>query len=173
MIKNSSILFLFVEKIKHQYNQQNSKKIKRCLTLDVCSRWNSTYKMIKILYLYRFVIIELFQKKTNVDLTKKQHQHLNSLEFTSECWHIVKLLIKILKPFYAATKAMSGCDYPSIGITFYVIRRIEKDFLSAIDPNDDLLLNNMKKCLLNRIHYYNEKQDPLQARTVMVSYLLQ
>jgi hypothetical protein len=175
MIKYSSILSSFVQKIKHQYNEQKDEKekIKRSLTLDVRTRWNSTYKMLKTLFMYRFIVIELFQKKTNIDLTKKQHQHLSSLEFTSGCWYIIELLIKILKPFYAATKVMSGSDYPTIGITFYAIRRIEKDFLSIIKPNEDPLLMNMKTCLLNKMHYYNMIQDPLQAKTIMVSYFLQ
>ena len=101
------------------------KKIKRSLILDVRTRWNSTYKMIKLLFMYRFMITELFQNKTNIYLTKKHHQHLSSLEFTSDCWYMIELLIKILKPLYAATKVMSGSDYPTIGITFYAMRRIE------------------------------------------------
>ena len=39
--------------------------------------------------------------------------------------------------------------------------------------NEDPLLNNMKECLLNKMYYYNAIQDPLQAKTIMVRYLLQ
>ena len=53
------------------------------------------------------------------------------------------------------------------------MRRIEKEFLCVCKRNEDPLLNNMKECLLNKMHYYNVKQDPLQAKTIMVSYLLQ
>jgi hypothetical protein len=49
--------------------------------------------------------------------------------FTSDCWFTVELLVKVLKPFYAAAKAISGNDYPTIGITFFILRRLEKDYL--------------------------------------------
>ncbi len=94
---------------------------------------------------------------------------MHSLEFTSDCWYIIELLIKVLKPFYAATKAISGSDYPSIGITLFILRRLEKDFLSVDIPTDDLLLINMKECLLNKMIYYNTVKDPSQSKTIMVS----
>ncbi|CAF4701533.1 unnamed protein product, partial [Rotaria sp. Silwood2] len=131
---------------KHEYNQYNDSKIKRSLCLDVRTRWNSTYKMLYSLNMHRLIIIELFQNKTNLDITKKQQQRLNALELTSDCWYIIELLIKILKPFYRATKAISGSDYPTIGSTFFIFRRLEKDFLSNISPTDDPLFNNMKEC---------------------------
>ncbi|CAF3224628.1 unnamed protein product [Rotaria sp. Silwood2] len=105
--------------------------------------------------MHRLIIIELFQNKTNLDITKKQQQRLNALELTSDCWYIIELLIKILKPFYRATKAISGSDYPTIGSTFFIFRRLEKDFLSNISPTDDPLFNNMKECLLSKMIYHN------------------
>ncbi|CAF1150344.1 unnamed protein product [Rotaria sp. Silwood1] len=66
-----------------------------------------------------------------------------------------------------ATRAISGSDYPMIGITFYIFHRLEKDFLSKIIPTDDPLFNNMKKSLLSKMIYYTMVQDPLQTKTIM------
>ncbi|CAF4974750.1 unnamed protein product, partial [Rotaria sp. Silwood1] len=167
LIKDSSILSSFINRKANEYNQYSNSKIKRSLILDVGTRWNSSYKMLYTLNLYRPIIIELFQNKTNLDITKKKQQHLTSLEFTSDCWYTIELLIKILKPFYRATRAISGSDYPTIGITFYIFHRLEKDFLSKIIPTDDPLFNNMKKSLLSKMIYYTMVQDPLQTKTIM------
>ncbi|CAF3250677.1 unnamed protein product [Rotaria sp. Silwood2] len=155
IIKDSSILSSFIKKKKQEYNQYNDSKVKCSLFLDVRTRWNSTYKMLHTLNIYRPIIIELFQNKTNLDITKKQQQRLNALELRSDCWYVIELLIKILKPFYRATKAISGSDYPTIGITLFIFRRLEKDLLSNISPTDDPLFNNMKECLLSKMIYYN------------------
>ncbi|CAF1339098.1 unnamed protein product [Rotaria sordida] len=167
IIKDSSILSSFIKKKKYEYNQYNDNKIKSSLFLDVRTRWNSTFKMLHTLNVHRPIIIELFQNKTNLDITKKQQQRLNALELTSDCWYIIELLIKILKPFYRATKAISGSDYPTIGITLFIFRRLEKDFLSNISPTDDPLFNNMKECLLSKMIYYNMVKDPSQTKTIM------
>ncbi|CAF4852938.1 unnamed protein product [Rotaria sp. Silwood1] len=138
------------------------------LTVDnVRNRWNSTFKMLYILNMHRPIINELFQNKINLDITKKQHQRLNALELTSDCWYIIELLIKVLKPFYRATKAISGNDYPTIGITLFIFHRLEKEFLSNISPTDDPLFNNMKKCLLNKMIYYNMVEDSTQTKIIM------
>ncbi len=94
---------------------------------------------------------------------------MHSLEFTSDCWYIIELLIKVLKPFNAATKAISGSDYSSIGIALFILRRLEKDFLSVDIPTDDPLLINMKECLLNKMIYCNTVKDSSQSKTIMVS----
>ncbi|CAF1412330.1 unnamed protein product, partial [Rotaria sordida] len=117
--------------------------------------------------MHRPIINELFQNKINLNITKKQHQRLNALELTKDCWYIIKLLIKVLKPFYRATKAISGNDYPTIGITVFIFRRLEKQFLYSISPTDDPLFNTMKECLLNKMTYYNMVKDPSQTITIM------
>lgn len=172
MIKGSSILSSFIQKIKHEYNRNNDKPIKRSLILDVRTRWNSTYKMLDTMKIYQPIVNELFRNKANLGITKKQQQRLASLEFTSDCWHIIELLIKVLQPFYAATKAISVSDYPSIGIILFIFRRLDKDFLSKSTPTDDPLFNNMKECLLNKMNYYNTMQDPSQTKTILVSRFL-
>ncbi|CAF3462631.1 unnamed protein product, partial [Rotaria sp. Silwood2] len=98
--------------------------------------------MLNTLNIHRSIINKLFQNKINLDITKKQQQRLNVLELTSDYWYIIELLIKILKLFYRATKAISGSDYPTIGIKLFIFRHLEKDFLSSISPTDDPLFNN-------------------------------
>ena len=170
MIKSCSILSSFLNKIKEEYNQKNkTSQIKRSLIIDVRTRWNSTFKMLETLNMHRILINELFQNKTNLNITKKQQQKLTSYEFTSDCWHTIEMLIKVLKPSYRGTKALSGTEYPTIGVALYVLRRLDKEFLSVIRSTDDPLLNNMKKCLLNKMIYYN-LDDLTQTKIIQVRY---
>ena len=129
--------------------------------------------MLEKLTLYRPTIIDLFQNKVDLDISKKQYQRLAALEFSSDCWYVIELLMKVLKPFYADTKAIGESEYPTIDLTFFVFCRLEKDFLSTIIPSDAPLFNHMKDCLLRRIIYFTVEQDSLQTKTIMVSCLLQ
>lgn len=172
MIKESSVLSSAIDKLKSEYNISHDHQVKRSLTLDVRTRWNSTLKMLESLRVHRSILTEMFQRKATLGITKAQQHHLTTLELTSDCWHTIELLIKVLKPFYAATKAISGSEYPTIGITFYVFRRLEKEFLSSVIPEDDPLFDNMKACLLSRLMNYQMVQDPLQTKTIKVSLSL-
>lgn len=125
--------------------------------------------MLTSLNIHRLFVIQLFQNKMNLKITKKQQERLTALEFTSDCWHVVELLIKVLKPFYAATKAMSGSEYRTIGLAFFIFRRLERDFLLVKSPDDGFLYRNLKQCLHEKMTYYNDIEDPAQTRTIMVS----
>ena len=85
MIKENSILSSFIRRKEQEYNSYNDTKINRSLHLDVRTRWNSTFKMLETLNLYRPIIIDLFQNKVDRDIAKKQYQRLAALEFSSDC----------------------------------------------------------------------------------------
>ena len=129
--------------------------------------------MSKSLKIHRPVIMEIFQRKTSLGITRKQQHRLTSLELTSDCWYTIELLIKVSKPWYAATKAISGSQCPTIGITFYIFRRLEKDFLLSFVPDDDSLFNNMKACLPGRMNDYQMVQDPPQLKIITVRLVVQ
>ena len=128
--------------------------------------------MLETLNLYRPTIIDLFENKVDLDISKKQYQRLTVLEFSSDCWYVIELLIKVLKPFYADTKAIVENEYPTIGLTFLYLVVLKKT-LSTIIPSDAPLFNHMKHCLLRRMIYFTVEQDSLQTKTIMVSCLLQ
>ncbi|CAF3424623.1 unnamed protein product [Rotaria sp. Silwood2] len=167
MIKDNSILYSFVQQKKEEHNLHNDDKIKRSLHLDVRTRWNSTFKMLTTLKLYRYIITDLFQNMANLGITKEQYQRLAAMEFSSNCWYTVELLVKVLKPFYGVTKTIGGSEYPTIGLAFLMFRRLDKDFLSVVKPTDAPLFNHMKDCLLKKLIYYTVEQDPSQTETIL------
>ena len=168
MVRASLLLSSIVQKLKSEHNMSEDNQIKHSLIPDVRTRWDFTYKMLESLNLHRRIIMEILQRKASWRIARKQQHRLTSLELTSDGWYTIELLIKVLKLIYAATEAVSGSRYPTIGITFYLFRRLEKDFLSSIVPDDDSLLDNMKACLLNVMIDNHIVQDPLQTKTIIV-----
>ena len=75
---------------------------------DVKSRWNSTYCMINSSIALREIIENLFSNKYQLNITQQQVKKLTKCELTSDDWHVLSVLLSILKPFYLTTKTMSG-----------------------------------------------------------------
>lgn len=86
------------------------------ISLDVETRWNSTYIMIRDILKYEYYIKQLVE--TNNLLTKEQ-------------WKEIKKTKETLKPFYKMTKSVSGSKYVTVGSGYYIIRKI-KDHLLEI-----------------------------------------
>ncbi|CAF3882952.1 unnamed protein product [Rotaria sp. Silwood1] len=152
MIKRSTIITLFFD------NERKKKNINRNLCYDVKSRWNSTYCMIDSFLYLREVIDKLFNCKHQLHLRPKQVAKLSGFEFTSNDWMILSQLHLVLRPFFHATKAMSGRRYPSMGIAFYLLTRL-KYFLQHHDKKESLMVKHFKQLLLAKFLYYFETDD--------------
>jgi hypothetical protein len=152
MIKRSTIITLYFD------NQRKQSNIKRNLRSDVKSRWNSTYSMIDSFLALREVIQQLFRDKHKLKIKPKQVGKLGDFELTSDDWNVLTILHSILKPFYHATKAMSGSRYPTIGLAFYVLTRL-KNFLQHHDKKESLMEKRFKQLLLKQLLHYFESDD--------------
>ncbi|CAF3423401.1 unnamed protein product, partial [Rotaria sp. Silwood2] len=151
--KRTSTLSAFVEKKRMNYNLKVSKnkRIKRQLSKDVKTRWNSSFKMLSTIDLYRDIITDMFKCKGNIGITSKQRKKLARIELTTDQWDLIKLLITLLEPFYSATKALSTTTYPTIGSALYLIRSLE-EYLEKLENN--LTLNALKAKVLVKFQYY-------------------
>ena len=89
----------------------------------------------------------------------------------SDCWYTIELLLRVLKSFNRATKAISNNGYSTIGLAFFIFRLLGKDFLSKIVSTNDLLFNYIRQCSLNRILWYNIEQNSSQTKTILVNSL--
>ncbi|CAF3455414.1 unnamed protein product [Rotaria sp. Silwood2] len=152
MIKSSIIITSFFDREREKLN------IKRNLCYDVKSRWNSTYCMIDAFLALREVIEKLFNQKHSLRIHPKQIKKLTTLEYKSDDWIMLSALYTVLKPFFHATKVLSGRDYPSIGLAFYLLSRL-KTFLQKLEKKENILIKRLKQLLLLQFIYYFECDD--------------
>ncbi|CAM4794593.1 unnamed protein product [Rotaria magnacalcarata] len=151
--KRTSILSTFIEKKRIHVNLSLSKrkKIKRTLSSDVKTRWNSTFKMLTSMQIYRDIINDMFKSKGSLGLTLKQRLKLTSIELSTDQWDLLELIISILEPFYSATKVLSNRSYPTIGSALYIIRGLE-EHLQKEENNP--LLNSLKTLVFIKFRHY-------------------
>jgi hypothetical protein len=162
MIKRSSIITLFFDKERKKLN------IKRNLCYDVKSRWNSTFCMIDSLLALRELIEKLLNYKHHLNIKPKQITKLAGHELTSDDWTMLSQLHLVLKPFFHATKAMSGRQYPSIGLAFYLLMRL-KSFLQHREKKESLMVKRLKQLLLGKfLHYFENDHEQMQLLKVSV-----
>lgn len=151
MIKRSTIMTLYFDAERRRL------KKKRNLCYDVKSRWNSTYCMINSFIVLREPIQNLFSHKHQLKITSQQVKKLSEYELTSDNWNVLLVLHSVLQPFYFATQAMSGRQYPSIGLAYYLIIRL-KNFLQRHDKKV-LLEKRLKQLLMNQFLSYFRNED--------------
>ena len=77
-------------------------------TLDISTRWNSTFLMLQSTYPYRRVFDEL---------GKQDKSYTNTP--TSVEWERSQLVCTFLEKFAAATELLSGSSYPTANLYFH------------------------------------------------------
>lgn len=160
MIKKSSVFTVYMIK------QCKLMKIKRNIIKDVRTRWNSSYFMIDSLIKLRPVIEQLFNDKHHLHIKNEQIESLSSLEISTTEWNYLIQSNNLLEIFHHATKTMSGCSYPSIGLAYFVLIKL-KSFLIN-NKNDNSVIKRMKKSLATQYFHYFEENGS-QLKTLKVS----
>ncbi|CAF1544438.1 unnamed protein product [Didymodactylos carnosus] len=124
---------------------------------DVCTRWNSTYYMIDSYLQLKSIVTKLFDEKYQLRIKYKQLKKLERLEITSNDWNMLLLLHETLKPFYHATRLISGSHYATIGLTYFAIHFIKKFLDNTVGDND--LVIRLKKLLSQSMKHYLDTDD--------------
>jgi len=83
----------------------------------------------------------------------KQIVKLKSLEINNDEWNTIDILIKLLKPFFHATKTMSGQNYSTLSLSF-VTRDLLKKFLNSNDANESKKETILKRTLSEALEYH-------------------
>ena len=77
------------------------------LILDVKTRWNSTYAMLKR-------VVDL---KPAIEMYVATDSNLKKLSLSNDEWNSVSQIVALLKPLYTATLHLSKSKYPSLTTT--------------------------------------------------------
>lgn len=160
MIKKSNILNEYITKKRMAHN------INRTLTHDIPCRWNSTFFMIDSLLCLRAVIDKLYNEKHQLKLKPSMIKKINQLEINSTEWSHLEQLHEILKLFYQGTIVMSGRKYPTIGVAYFVVRKLQ-NYLEN-NSNDNQILKRLKGLLRSTLaRYFDTDNEQLNLLKVI------
>jgi hypothetical protein len=163
IVKKSSILTAYVEKVKA------AQKIRRNLSLDCKSRWNSSQLMIETFLKFKSVITQLQSDKHDLPISSKKKTKLTSIELSSNEWRLLSAIHEVLTPFLNATKLISGRHYATVGTCLFAIRKIEQ-YLET-DIINKPFSNDLKELLLEKLREYIN-QDIEQHELLQVNLRL-
>jgi len=106
------------------YQINNGVKEPNKLIQDVQTRWNSTY----------YMICRFFELETSIQGTLGLLNNAPD-NLKPEKWVILQELIKVLKPFEEATKAISGQKYMTASLVIVIVQGLFKVFNNLVKMN--------------------------------------
>ena len=126
------------------------------MSLDVKTRWNSTYKMLDTCIQYR----PAFGYYAQVDQNY-------AWKPTESEWNIYKKIRPILGEMAGATTAFSGSVYPTANVFYPYILKVKIALLKAKN-SDDPYLKEMGAAMLDKFDkYWEEKNNVMVIATIL------
>lgn len=162
-VRKSTKISSFVSKIAKQENFAAS-----TLKIDFHIRWNTTYLMLQRFIQFRQIVTKITEFPRHIEnLTKAQVEKLSNLCFSNDDWKHLEMLLSLLRPFFEATKMISGSKYLTLPLS-YIIKKILFKFFER--PNNDKTESELKKIILNKMKYYLiDKISNKQHNAILVS----
>ena len=121
------------------------------LCLDVPTRWNSTYLMLKSALKYQCVFGSLH-------LIDKSYKYF-PLE---EDWERAKKICKFLLPFYDITILISATSYPTFNLYFLQVWKIQSLLVENV-KDEDTLIKNMAELMIVKFEKYWDEYNVVLA----------
>src|SRR5277367_6097989 len=97
---------------------------------DVATRWNSAYLMLARAVYLQEVIVQFIDRAEPSCNAKWEELKLTEFE-----WHMVRVLVTILYPFFTTSVQLQATSRPRIGQVFYNYETL----FNKLDKLDDLL----------------------------------
>ncbi|CAF4445859.1 unnamed protein product, partial [Didymodactylos carnosus] len=130
---------------------------------DFHVRWNSTYLMLTRLLAVQQIINDItYTPQPRTGLTAKHIKKLKSLANNHLDWELLQSLATALTPFYLATRCLSGRQYPTLTLSYWVTQNLHL-FLSTEIP-DAPLENAFLHLLLNKFRFYFESKVTFEQK---------
>ncbi|CAF3812608.1 unnamed protein product, partial [Rotaria sordida] len=153
LMKKSRLIVKFMrnhnitnEYIKKYMLSKNNGRKTGGLILDMVIRWNSSYLLLDRLHKHKDVIHNICAFPNSIiGLTDQQMKRLNELILNEHEWELICCLKNVLEPFFDATEALSGQNYPTMALSFYVFRLLLHYFEST--SKDDKITAALKQSL--------------------------
>jgi hypothetical protein len=113
---------------------------------------------------------------TIADLPTKKQDTCQSYKLSDEEWQSLDVLKYTLKPFKTATVALSARDYPTIGMSYIIIKALSsfvnhdhKKFVITISKKNTNLFESVLNNLKEKLDYYLERNGFMTEFTKRIS----
>ncbi|XP_010527739.1 PREDICTED: zinc finger BED domain-containing protein RICESLEEPER 2-like isoform X2 [Tarenaya hassleriana] len=116
------------------------------LSLDVATRWNSTYLMLKIAIKYERAF-------SSLQLLDRNYKYNPS----SQEWRRGQKICEFLEPFYEITNLFSGSKYPTSNLYFFQVWRIECLLKEYMKNGEDDIIQSMASNMKEKFDKYWEE----------------
>jgi hypothetical protein len=131
-------------------------KVGKCLSLDVKTRWNSTYKMLDTCIEYRTAFGYYAQVDQNYTWKPTDSQ-----------WNMYEKIKPILGEMAGATTAFSESVYPTTNVFYPYILKVKLALLKA-KYSEDPYLKKMGAAMLSKFDkYWEEKNNVMVIATIL------
>uniref|UniRef100_A0A3Q7JK04 BED-type domain-containing protein n=1 Tax=Solanum lycopersicum TaxID=4081 RepID=A0A3Q7JK04_SOLLC len=130
---------------------------KKSLCLDVPTRWNSTYMMLKRVIEYEGAIVEYADRDIGLTLHLKFVDMVDKNStgtLLSSDWEGIKRITKFLEMFFNLTLKISGSRYVTSNLHFLEICQVGV-YLNQLISNEDHVLAKMAKNMKEKFDKYS------------------
>ncbi|XP_058749528.1 zinc finger BED domain-containing protein RICESLEEPER 2-like [Vicia villosa] len=126
------------------------------LRLEVCTRWNATYMMLKSAIRYRRAFISLSYNDKNYKICP-----------SIEEWDRAENICNFLAPFYNITNLISGSSYTTSNLYFMQVALIEMELNRNLKSQDEVVKDMAKRMKEKFDKYWSECSITLALGNVL------
>ena len=154
----------------------NSVNCMGSLQLDVETRWNSTYDMLKMAIQLRKPMDEFLKR------IRERYEGFSDLSIApmdpiarpidQVSWGAIKDFCNFLEPFKDATDLMSGSSYPTLGLAVPIFYQLQKQVNDTILSSNGFRSSHSKKFALAVQSKLRDYEDLLVNRHAVISAVL-
>jgi len=131
---------------------------KPSLSLDVSTRWNSTYLMLRDALYYKLA----FERLTSID-----RRRYECIAPSSQEWEKARVLIPFLKKFFDLTEIFSGTQYPTANMFFRGFCEIKLYLTDWCNSNDATLCQMANAMSVKFDKYWKKSNVALAVANVL------
>jgi hypothetical protein len=156
-----------INKIKNDESISNNTNF----IIDFHVRWNSTFLMLKRLFKLKQIVTMMTEKPSRINgITAKQIEKMSKLDLTKDDWSTIQILIKVLEPFFEATKLKYATLSSSIVVMKVLMKNLE-EFVQ--DPKERTIKAFIfEKLIYHLVEKTNITSDQQQVTLVILKSFL-